>query len=413
MLENLKKKLKEFSLANLFNRKAKAPKVEVPKEIVEDKNVQKAVVKHIGRRGRRRLVAAFTLAGAVSTGLQYAPGLVSKDLDTYMADKGYSGDYSQHFHTGDIRVYDRFNPLYPFHLAGREVGTIWHEGLKDSHATAVPLAIATPFVYTGAMIKGFLDMVPGSKLDAYSMANNDAPKDRVNFIRPPGEFSLQQFLKDFSGIKSEMKFQNSHEDLKDALFLFVMLHEARHGDQEKRAYITANESDADLYAFKVMQARGFSPELLAETATIVTHARSINSAIGGDASHASTFSMMRGKVRIFDAHQDAAAFDRLHSMLREADALNDAAFSPEMPTGNRYYHIARAMHERGMLDKDPAMKNAAAVFINAVVYFNQASGGTVIDQKYDMGKIDFSYLTKEYQPVPDKLKVQAPNAPRS
>ena len=80
--------------------------------------------------------------------------------------------------------------------------------------------------------------------------------------------------------------------------------------------------------------------------------------------------MMRGKVRIFDAHQDAAAFDRLNSMLQEADALNDKAFDAAMPTGNRYYYIARAMHERGMLDKDPAMKNAAAVFINAVVYFN-------------------------------------------
>ncbi len=36
-----------------------------------------------------------------------------------MARRGYADDYSKNFHTKEIRVYDRFNPLYPFHLAGR------------------------------------------------------------------------------------------------------------------------------------------------------------------------------------------------------------------------------------------------------------------------------------------------------
>jgi hypothetical protein len=409
MLENLKKKFKDFKLRDIFRRKAAPP---IPKELLENKPLRKAILKHHRRKILKRLGAVFLASAALSTTLQYTPNLVSTKYDEYMAGRGFDNNLSEHFHTGEIRVYDRFNPLYPFHLAGREVNLVWHEGMKTTHLAAIPLAIATPFVYVGGLQKGFLDMIPGSELDAYSMANNDKPSDRVNFIRPPGEFSLTSFLDDFSGMDGKkIVFRNDREDLRNVLFEFVMLHEARHGDQEKRAYITANESDADLYAFKVMQARGVDPALLREAATIVAHARTLNAVLRGDASHVSTFTLQRGSGRIFDGYQDAAAFKRLHDVLGEADVRNDKAFPARMPAGQRYLYLTVAMEQEGLLDEDAGMKKAAVAYVNAINYFNHASGGAMIDPKFDMSKVDLSYLTQKYKPVPDKL--DAPSVPKA
>jgi hypothetical protein len=411
VFDKLKKKFKEFRLRDLFRRKAQPP---VPKEIVENKAVQKAVFKHVGRRGRRRLRNVFLASAALSTVLQFTPDLVSTKYDDYMAQKGYPADLSQHFHTGEIRVYDRVNPLYPFHLAGREVQMIWHEGMKENRANAIGLAIATPFVYTAGLFGGFLHMLPGNPLDAYSMANNDNHAQRVNFIRPPGEFSAARFFEHFSGIDSEgFSFKNDPAQLKRVLFEFVMLHEARHGDQQKLASATANESDADLYAFRVLEARGTNPALLEEAATLIMHARTINSVIGGDISHASSFALLRGSERLFDAHQDAAVMERLHNVLDEADAFNDKAFPPGMKSGNRYVYLALALHNRGILDEDPDMKLAAAAFVTASAYFDNVSGGKIIDRRFNTQKLDFSYLTNEYRPVPDKLNVKKAPRPNS
>ncbi|TAL40123.1 MAG: hypothetical protein EPN97_00755 [Alphaproteobacteria bacterium] len=412
MLDNLKKKFKDFKLRDIFKRKAGPP---IPQELLDNKPLQKAIVKRHRRKVLKRLGGIFMASAMLSTGLQYTPGLVSVKFDDFMAGRGYADNLSQHFHTGEIRVYDRFNPLYPFHRAGREVAIEWHENMKISRFAAIPLAVATPFIYWGGLTSGFGDMLPGSELDAYSMANNDKPADRVNFIRPPGEFSLNSFLADFSGVDGgKLTFKNDRQDLRDVLFAFTMLHEARHGDQEKLANANANESDADLYAFKVLQARGVDPALLREAATIVAHARTLNAVLGGDASHVSTFTLQRGSGRIFDGYQDAAAFKRLHDVLGEADVRNDLAFPPRMPAGQRYLYLTLAMEQEGLLDEDAGMKKAAVAYVNAINYFNNASGGAMIDPKFDMSKIDLSYLTQKYKPVPDKLNVPAaaPKAPK-
>lgn len=412
MLDNLKKKFKDFKLRDIFKRKAGPP---IPKELLANKPLQKAIVWRHRGKVLKRLGAIFLASAALSTGLQYTPNLVSTKFDDFMAGRGYADNLSQNFHTGEIRVYDRFNPLYPFHLAGREVAIEWHESLKITHLAAIPLAFETPSIYWGGLKKGFEDMLPGSELDAYSMANNDKPSDRVNFIRPPGEFSLDSFLADFSGVDGgKLTFKNDRQDLRDVLFAFTMLHEARHGDQEKLANMNANESDADLYAFRVLQARGVDPALLKEAATIVAHARSLNAVLRGDAGHVSTFTLQRGSGRIFDGYQDAAAFKRLHDVLGEADVRNDKAFPQRMPAGQRYLYLTLAMEQEGLLDEDAGMKKAAVAYVSALSYFDKAAGGKMIDPTFDISKVDLSYLTQKYKPVPDKLDVPAaaPKAPK-
>ncbi|MDE1151142.1 MAG: hypothetical protein PW788_01280 [Micavibrio sp.] len=399
-------KLKNFKLRNIFKRAAQPP---VPEEIVNNKAVRKAVLKSQRKKVFRRLRLAFLASATLSAALQFTPNLVSTPYDEFMASKGYPADLSQNFHAKEIRVYSRNNPLYPFHLAGRETGMLWHETMKEHHAGLIPLAIGTPFIYTGALFKGFTDMIPGgSKLDAYSMSSNDTVSTRTNFIRPPGEFSLASFLSDFSGIDGKgLEFKNKPEEIRKALFEFVMLHEARHGDQQKLAFITANEADSDLYAFRVMAARGMKPELLQEVGQIVLHARSLNAVLGGDESHVSTFALARGSQRIFDAHQDAAAFERLHSLLVEADRLNDGALPTDMPGGNRYFYITLALNKQGLLDEDPGMKRAAVAFVSAIRYFDGVSGNKIINPDQNLSKIDLRYLTEKYLPVPDKLTPDA------
>lgn len=418
MLDGLKNKLRAA-----FGMKAKPPaeKTQVPAEIVNNKHVQKAVLKKARRRSIKRLALAFAASAALSTGLQYTPDLVSTKLDDFMAQKNHGDDYAQHFHAAEIRVYDRFNPLYPFHLAGQTTKLTWQEGMEAGPVAAVPLAIVTPFLYGGALWHGFTDMLPGNKLDAYSISSDQDLAHREVFIRPPGDFSLTRFMGDFSGVNGQkLEFQSDRDELRDILFKFVMLHEARHGDQNKTAYLLANESDADLYAFKVMKARGTDEKLLNEAATIVAHARAINGAVGGDHEHASTFTFQRGGQRIFDAHQDAASFDRLNTLLTDLDAQQHDAFPADMPRGNRYFYLTLALHKQGLLEEDAGMNKAADAFIRSLVYFDRASQGNIIDNSYDLSKIDLSYLTEKYKPVPDKLTpakpdltpAKAPAAPR-
>lgn len=399
MLDGLKNKLRAA-----FGMKAKPPaKTDVPQEIVDNKHVQKAVLKKVRRRRLKKLGLIFAASAALSTGLQYAPDAVSTKLDDFMTQKNFGGDFSQHFHAKEIRVYDRFNPLYPFHLAGNAVKMTWQDGERDGLGT-VPLVVGTPFLYTGMLWKGFTDMIPGNKLDAYSISNSDEAANRTTYIRPPGDFSLNRFMGDFSGVNGQkLEFQSDREVLRDILFQFVMLHEARHGDQDKTVFGTTNESDADLYAFRVMKARGTDSALLNEAATIVAHARAINGAVGGDAEHASTFTLQRGQQRVFDAHQDAASFERLNQLLAEADGRNRDKFPDAMPRGNRYLYLTLAMHGQGLLKEDPGLDKAATSFVQALGYFDKLSGGKIIDQEFDLSQIDLKYLTQVYKPVPDKL----------
>ena len=54
------------------------------------------------------------------------------------------------------------------------------------------------------------------------------------------------------------------------------------------------------------------------------------------------------------------------------------------------------------------MKRAAVSFIAAAAYFNDVSGGRIINHRFDARKLDFSYLTEKYQPVPDRINLPGP-----
>jgi hypothetical protein len=398
---------KNFRLRDIFRRKALPP---VPPEYLADKRVRKAVKRYERKKSLKRLGIAFLAATTLSTSLTVVsmqkPELHSKSFDEFMSEKGYPGDLSQHFHAREIRVYDRSNLLYPFHLAGRLTAAAW---TSKGDMGPVTRTVASPFLYLGGLIKGFNDMWNDSAFDAYSISNDNAPADRVNYIRPAADFTLDNLIRSFTGLEAkDFKFDNKREDLQRVLFEWVMLHEARHGDQDKEAFSGLNESDADVYAFRILQARGEDPRLLAEVQTIVKNLRAV-SGTAGDFFHASTFAQNRGGGRSLDAIYDAEAFDDFHSVLSSVETANKKeVFPKEAKRMQRLYYLAVALQKAGALKENAGAEKAAKAFTGAMRYFDGLSGGKIIDPAFDAGKINLGPLFRQYLPVPDKLSVPAP-----
>jgi len=401
-----KKKFTE-RLRNIFSRKAKpAP---VPAAIYNDKRVQKAVIKSRRRRFLKRFLMTSVAAAAISAGTHYAPDTVSTPFNQFMYEQGHAADLKNHFHAQSTRVYDRWNPLYPFHLAGQGVKITWQE--IDGNEQSGPIgkgfdkAISTPIVYYSLLFKGGMDLIFPHPIDAYSLANNAPHAEREVFIRPPKAVNLADFISDFGRVSPEhIKFKHPVAQLEKTLFEYIMLHEARHGDQGKDVAMSLNESDADRYAFDVLAARGNKPELLTEVRAIITHSRTMSSVLGGGTSHTTSGALMRPYQTPYHAYRDEAALQRLHKVLGDAATMNSDAFPEDMSRGNRYVYLAVALKKQGVPANDPDMQLAVNMFLSAAGFFDAASGGTLIDPRFDIGKINVSYLQEQYKPVEDKLK---------
>src|SRR5690606_32139152 len=103
--------------------------------------------------------------------------------------------------------------------------------------------------------RGMGDTFSSGALDAYSISTDAPLSERNVFIRPPADnFTVQEFLRDFAGLNlPDVQFEHDHKEIERVLFEYVMLHEARHGDQAKSVSTALNEADADRYAFDVLE----------------------------------------------------------------------------------------------------------------------------------------------------------------
>lgn len=417
MSEPREKKTFTERLSRIFSRKAKpAP---VPPEVYNDTRVQKAVYKARRRSFIKRLLVSSVAAAAISTGTQYYPDTVSTPLDTYMAEKGHASNFSTHFHAAHIRVYDRWNPLYPFHVAGQGAKLTWQEIDADKEingpvSKALSKAVSTAIIYPSMLFQGFSTLLMPNALDAYAIPNDAPHAKREVFIRPPGQIKIADFISDFGHVNSDkLYFQNKPKDLERVLYEYVMLHEARHGDQRTDVATSLNEADADRYAFRVLEARGNKKELLDEARAIILHSRTMASVLGGGTSHTTSVALLRPQQTPYASYKDEAALQRLHKVLSDADVMNKDVFPEDMSRGNRFIYLAGAMNKQHIADKDPEMKLALSMFVSAAVYFNMVTGGGMIDTDFDLKKIKINYLQQQYKPVEDKLQVppQTASAP--
>ena len=409
MSEPSEKKTFKERLSAMFSRKAKpAP---VSPEVYNNPRIQKAVFKARRRSFIKRLLVSGVAAAAISTGTQYYPDTVSTPLDQYMANKGHTPDFSIHFHAANIRVYDRWNPLYPFHVAGQGAKLTWQSIDADPEISGpiskgISKGLSTAIVYPTMLFQGFSTLLMPNALDAYAIPNDAPHNKREVFIRPPGQIKIADFISDFGHVNSDkLYFQNEPKDLERVLYQYVMLHEARHGDQRTDVATSLNEADADRYAFSVLAARGHKKELLSEALSIITHSRTMASVLGGGTSHTTSVALLRPYQTPYGAYKDEAALQRLHKVLSDAEVMNKDVFPEDMGRGSRFIYLAGAMNKQGVANQDPDMKLALNMFVGAVAYFNGVTGGAIVNTEFDLKKINIRYLQEQYKPVEDKLGI--------
>lgn len=393
-------------LRDVFKRSAKP---RVPDEIVNDKNVQKAVIKNRRKKRWRALRNIALVSTALSTITYFNPDLVSSTYDAHMAERGYTATHQENFHAAEVRVYDRGNFFLPFYTGASSVTEAWQQAERHDIGVLSRI-ILTPILYVDGISEGIGTLLTPSTLDAYSKSNNAPLEERTVFIHPPADnFTVQQFLSDFADVTlSDPQFKHNQEDIARVLYEYVMLHEARHGDQDKSVSTALKEADADRYAFDVLETRGIEPSLLQEVRDIVTYGRTMASVLGGGTSHATSLALMRDYPTAFDAYEDGASFKRLHNILQDAVHFNADAFDDRISNGNRMIYIAGALNARGTLRHDPELRAANNHFITAINFFQEASGYKLVNPFLDLSGVDVDYLKQPYSGAPDKLKPATP-----
>ena len=388
-------------LRDIFKRSSKPP---VPAEIVNDKRVQKAVFKNHRRKRWRALRNIALVSTAISTILQFNPNIVSTSYDDHMAARGYTAPHAENFNASNVRVLDRSNPLLPFYTAGSGVVDGWQEADRQNMGLATKL-IVTPFIYIKGFSSGLGDALSGQSLDAYSLSNDAPVAERSVYIRPPADdFTVNDFLREFAGLDIDnLQFKHDNRDISRVLYEYVMLHEARHGDQHKSVSTALNEADADRYAFTVLDTRGYDAALLAEVREIIIHGRTMASVLGGGTSHSTSLSLMRDYPSVFDAYEDGASFRRLHNILADAARMNEDVFDANMQGGHRMLHVSTALFLQGTLNDNEELRAANNHFRMAAIYFQHASGFRLFGPMENIDQVNVDYLKQPYSAAPDKL----------
>ncbi len=410
MADTPEKKSLTTRLRDIFKRSSLPP---VPAEIVNDKRVQKAVFKNHRRKRWRALRNIALVSTAISTILQFNPNIVSTSYDEHMAARGYTAAHQENFNAANVRVLDRHNPLLPFYTAGSSVVDGWREADRQEMGL-VTKAVITPFAYAIGFGSGFGDIISSHSLDAHAVSTAAPVSERNVYIRPPADnFTVNDFLSDFAGLHlSELQFQHDNADISRVLYEYVMLHEARHGDQDKSVSTALNEADADRYAFTVLATRGYSPDLLQEVRDIIIHGRTMASVLGGGTSHSTSLSLMRHYPSAFDAYEDGAAFKRLHNILADAVHMNEDLFDPNMPMGNRMMYVSTALFVQGTLKENQELRAANNHFRMAAIFFQHASGFKLFGPMENLEHIDVDYLKRPYSAAPDKLAPDTSKRPQ-
>lgn len=402
MADTPEKKKLTTRLRDIFKRSSQPP---VPAEVVNDKRVQKAVLKNHRRKRWRALRNIALVSTAISTILQFNPNIVSTSYDDHMAARGYPAAHVENFNAENVRVLDRGNVLLPFYTAGTSVVDGWREADRQEMGLLTKVVI-TPFAYAMGFGSGMGDVFSSDVLDAHSLSTNAPLEVRNVYIRPPADnFTVNDFLHEFAGLPQniELQFKHDNRDIARVLYEYVMLHEARHGDQDKSVSTALNEADADRYAFAVLQTRGYDADLLQEVRDIVTHGRTMASVLGGGTSHSTSLSLMRQYPTVFDAYEDGAAFKRLHNILADAAHMNEDLFAENMPLGNRMIYVSTALFVQGTLRDNHELRAANNHFRMATIFFQHASGFKLFGPMENLEHIDVDYLKNPYSAAPDKL----------
>lgn len=378
----------------------------------------------IRRLAIRGATAALLAGTALSALLQVMPDTVSTPAADYLAGRGYPSSLRAQFQAKSVRVYDRDNPLVAVHLAGHYARMIWAK--SDNLLKKVTFS---PMAFVIGAKSGYDLLHNDSRLAAYSYSSaqtNAAARDV--FIWPSDDaIPTTQWLQEMTGLRAQHLDFGAHneEQMRHVLAEFVLLHEMRHGDQDKEDVQVLSESDADAYALHLIGASGTPPALVGEARAFVTAARTVsailNSASGRD-SHTTALALQRGMEGSFtrtntqqtyalnvQALQDGSAFTNASLMLRGVMFDND--FPKGMQTASIYYHAAQALIANGVVNAN-TVSDPVVMYVNAMTYLDHLAGGTIIERTLDAKSIDVSrFISPDTVAPPDASEKPADSRP--
>lgn len=376
-----------------------------------------AIRHHLGLRlfriVRNTLTCAFAAVATTSAVSNFYPDLAAKPFNDHMTDKGYAPDQDKYFHNKQIRVY-RNLPMASLHIAGANSGLRLKNALTSDGLLHKTFALASePLIYAADLYVSYNGLKLQDSTGIYNafMLNMGQlmQNDKGSYVIEVGpDFSLRQYLNSTLGLpeSQQLTFRNDPEKLEKLLYQLIMLHEARHADQTLPA-TSLNETDADHYAFKVMQQQGTDPALLNEALEIWHTLRTVR-ALAGDTFHCTTDLGVGTPPRsIQQGIEDPAGFAQLQSTLVYVGSMNDNKFPYGMSNFNRvFFTLQRILVDEECRSNRP-LHRAAQATQSAMLHMDRLCGGTLLTGEFAFMEIDMTCLKLPYDRIPDPLPAAA------
>lgn len=402
--------LKEMGkkLRDVFTSLAKKPTPEEKALQARYKQFKKHVLKnHFGlkvwRGLRNTVIGLFTAAASISTATEVFPGLATQSFGDYMKEKGYGENLDDYYRNKDIRVW-RNDWIMPFKFAGmvtrEEIRQI---GLQKDGLSYVANMLWEPVRYS-ITLKDMIKRV-NQYPDAYPFTQNVGQmlgNDETSYIRTGGKnFTMDLMLRStLPGNFSLITFNYKSDPVAlDSMFQkYVMLHEARHADQNLFTISNMDETDADQFAFAVLESENANPDMLAELKRIVLTIRALGGVAGGDHFHYS--SEFNDTPRsILQGIEDASGAEQFARVLRVVSANNTHVFEDSVDAFNRVYSNALRIYMDPLCQENRPMRTAAEAFLAACNHVNELQGGTALNVDFrTVSRISLYGLHMPYSP---------------
>lgn len=331
----------------------------------------------------------------LSTMTHFAPQIVSTDFADYLKDQSISENYSKYFSNTKTRVYHRHNPLYILHIDS----LILKEHFSDEKRSNfkkflfLPMTLAASTIKTVSLIPTVIP--PSNPADAFSIKRNLPFEERECFVRPPGNFDFDKVMSKFTGIDAHYTPTTKANKLSKIFEEYILMHERRHCDQDERLSSHINESDADVYALKIVKEENKNnTNEMNELTEIILNLRVFNAISQKDSEHVSATEIKHGKSNFFDLYQDESSYKTTENMLENIvnnnlDALNDIKTDHE-----KLYFAAKALislHKSPANNQQSDLLDTAQSYVHSVDYFNKMSDGKFLTSKQNP-PLDLSYI---------------------
>ena len=326
----------------------------------------------------------------MAAAMQEMPELSSSPADEYLRANNYPDSVAQNYDTSKMRVYQRNNPLYALHQAGRPLA-----GFSDNPQSTSKKLVQLPFVMLGIGVKASAELF---RSDVSINAFADPDNGEECFIRPPKEeFNLADAVLHSSGIfgmtsLDEVVTDAPADEVTLAFRTVIMAHEMRHCEQPRHEYVAIKESDADLKAIEVLRQSGYDEAVVKETYQLMAASRVVG-ALVSDMSHDTSTSIFNGQAGFYDVVRTGTAHRGVG--LLAGDVVANHRFPQDMPYAERRYHAVEALlHDGALRPFGPDAVAYAELYLKAYQRLNKFAGDTLITDAEYAPKIDLGFLRR-------------------